>query len=243
MFQRGLFIFFIVIVQVIADVPEIFNNELLVDVENITEVNLNSLFDQNIELIRNLIYEKNLDPLAMPDRILEILDTLPLATLHLRDGWVQQLASIKRTGDVIARYYEKNLTIEFDLGWEDIDVNYIYAFRALLYLREGNFHGYFNNVRISAMGNIDLETYNLQLKYFKIVDSGDFTFELSGNVADYLINAISRVVTTFAKERVLREIEYHFINSIQEKIDEINELLPEPVKEQAIKYLVEILKE
>ncbi|KAK0158468.1 hypothetical protein PV328_009465 [Microctonus aethiopoides] len=242
MFRRDLFIFFmtIAIVQVIADVSETFNNEPLVHVENITEANLNSLFDQNIELIRNIIYEKNLDPLEMPDRILGIADTLPFAKLHLRDGWVQQLASIKRTGDVIARYYERNLTIEFDLGWQDIDVNY--AFRALLYLREGNFHGYFNNVRVSAMGNIDLETYNLQLKFFKIIDAGDFAFELSGNIADYLINAMSRVVTTFAKERVLREIEYHFVNSIQEKIDEINELLPEPMKTKAVKYLEQISK-
>lgn len=46
------------------------------DVQNITEANLNSLFDQNIELIKNMIYEKNLDPLEMPDRILGIADTV-----------------------------------------------------------------------------------------------------------------------------------------------------------------------
>ncbi|XP_034938488.1 uncharacterized protein [Chelonus insularis] len=191
--------------------------------KKMAEVIMNDSFDKNLPSIREFILSNGMDPMAMPDYTFPITFPFGVGKVHLQKGWVQDMVTIRRTGDVILRYNIFTMKFDFDLGWENVDVAYDYTIRFLGYLRKGLFHGRFHNLKVKIVGSMDLKTHQLKLDLLKFMDVEDFTLKLEGHLTDHLINVMSRILTAFAKERVLREVEYQSTKIITEKIREINE--------------------
>ncbi|KAG8042461.1 hypothetical protein G9C98_005095, partial [Cotesia typhae] len=186
-----------------------------------TAIILNDSFDVNLPLIRNYMKKNGMEPLQMPDHIITFSD-LGVGKVHLQRGWIQNLVRIERTGDVILRYNNKFLYYDFDLGWDNLYVNGDYTMRYLFLTRKGSFTGRFRNLRIRVLGTLDLKTQFLKLEFFKFVD-----VELEGHLSDHFINVLTKVLTVFARNQVLREIEYQSTVLIKNKIKEINEMKPD----------------
>ncbi|XP_057328975.1 uncharacterized protein LOC130669857 [Microplitis mediator] len=190
------------------------------------ELILNEIFDKNLALIRSFIKLLQMDPLQVPDHLITMTD-LGIGKTHLQGGWVQNLVTIKRSGDVILRYNDKAFSCDFDLGWDSIYLNYDYTIRYLMFTRKGSFTGSFKNLRVRVLASMDLEKSSLKLEFFKFVEVDNFTLRLEGHLTDHLINILTRALTIFAKSQVLREIEFQSTNIIEKKLKEINELKPE----------------
>ncbi|XP_044582569.1 uncharacterized protein LOC123263692 [Cotesia glomerata] len=190
-----------------------------------TEIILNDRFDLNLPLIRGYIKKNGMEPLQIPDHIITFTD-LGVGKVHLQRGLIQNLVRIKRTGDVILHYNNKFLYFDFDLGWDNLYMTCDYTMRYLLLTRKGSFTGSFRNLRVRVLGTFNLNTHFLKLEFFKIVDVDDFTIRLEGHLSDHLINVLTKVLTLFARNQVLRKIEYQSTVLIKNKINEINELKP-----------------
>ncbi|XP_014296379.1 uncharacterized protein LOC106693396 [Microplitis demolitor] len=190
------------------------------------EVILNEIFDKNLALIRNTIKLLGMDPLKVPDHLITMTD-VGIGKTHLQGGWVQNLVTIKRSGDVILRYNDKTFSCDFDLGWDSIYLNYGYTIRYLMFTRKGSFTGRFKNLRVRVLASVDLEKSFLKLEFFKFVEVDNFTLRLEGHLTDHLINILTRALTVFAKSQILREIEYQSTSILEKKLKEINELKPE----------------
>ncbi|XP_011299111.1 uncharacterized protein [Fopius arisanus] len=208
--------------------PEI-NDENLSVMNQITQVDLNNLFDKSLPLIQKMIIKGGLDPLNMPDQILSISDIPGLnPMIHLQRGWVQETETIKRSGDVIVRYGGKVIEFDAALGWNHLDATYTYTLRYFLFTRKGTFNGRFDDVKVQLLGSFDLNTRKINLRFFKITGIGGFSLKIHGHLLDHVLNAFTKVVTIFSRDLVVREIEYRFELALQDKIKEVNDLIPEP---------------
>ncbi|XP_063993814.1 uncharacterized protein LOC135171290 isoform X2 [Diachasmimorpha longicaudata] len=231
------FHFVIVLVALGAQVQsheDVVNSELegegfISEMKQITEVDLNDLFDKALPLIQETIITTGLDPLSMPDQILSAGYIPGLnPKIQLQRGWVQQGSTIRRNGDVIVRYSNKVIDFDAALSWDHLDVTYAYTLRYLLLTRKGDFDGRFDDVKVQVIGSFNINTRKIKLRFLKITDIGRFSLKIHGHLLDHVLNALGKVVSVFCRDLLVREIEYRFELGLQEKIKEINDLIPEP---------------
>ncbi|XP_015118603.1 uncharacterized protein LOC107042200 [Diachasma alloeum] len=201
----------------------------LSEMKQVTQVDLNDLFDKSLPLIREAIVKARLDPLSMPDQILSVGYIPGLnPKIQLQHGWTQQGSTIRRNGDVIVRYSNKMIEFDAALSWDHLDVTYAYTLRYLLFTRKGDFNGRFDDVKVQVIGSFNISTHKINLRFFKITNIGRFSLKIHGHLLDHVLNALTKGVTVFCRDLVIREIEYRFELGLQEKIKEINDLIPEP---------------
>ncbi|XP_032670249.1 uncharacterized protein LOC116843708 [Odontomachus brunneus] len=194
---------------------------------------LDEQFDRQVSHLRAFILKNGLDPMDVIDMSEPLLPDMPgifKGQVDLKQGWVQNLSKIKRAGHVIAKYSDKILVLDMDLGFDVMDFNYAYHIKYLLFERSGDLYGRFYNLKTKVLVTIDLNDYHISLDSIKFTEVGKYDIKFEGHLLDPILNVATKVVTTVFKKFVLAYIEEHTMIVVRAKLDEINGLIPHPNK-------------
>ncbi|XP_043284133.1 uncharacterized protein [Venturia canescens] len=195
----------------------------------VQEMNLSSTFDNFLPKIRKFITMNGYDPMEIPD--VEIpLSPLPgfLKTkMEMHHGYLQEVSTIYRTGDIIWQWTDVKGALYLNIGFETLDMSYEYALQYMLYRRKGDCYGRYHNVSASMLIDVDLVNHKGSLRFFKFTGFGDFKLRLEGHVADKLINVIIEAVTKIFRKEVLILVELKAQEEIEKMLKDINVSIPD----------------
>ncbi|XP_063993817.1 uncharacterized protein LOC135171292 isoform X2 [Diachasmimorpha longicaudata] len=167
-----------------------------------------------------------MDPMSLPAMNLPAPDIpgfKPKVELH--NGLIHGISNLTRSGDIIQHIYESSSKVEVQVSWKELEVDYDYSVKYLFFNRKGGLTGRFPNLNIGMMGSVDFKARKVDLRYLKIIDSGDFSLKLRGHLMDTVANAALKALTVTFRKRMLREMEHQMNNAVQLKIKEVNNWL------------------
>ncbi|XP_051163827.1 uncharacterized protein LOC127283170 [Leptopilina boulardi] len=195
----------------------------------IVEANFNKLIDENLPKIRGSIIASGMDPLEMDDMLIPVtgLPGIFKGKMALTDGWLQQLSHIERIGNSRMCYSDRKLSIEMNLGWQNLSFDYRYLFEYLLYKRKGNIHGVVTQADIYFKMIVDFETTQIILEKVKFKNSGKYDLQFEGHITDTILNTVVKVVTNFSKDFITRKLQKIFHTIAELEIKELNKNLKE----------------
>ncbi|KAL0109043.1 hypothetical protein PUN28_014262 [Cardiocondyla obscurior] len=233
-----------IIACVVHSVPlAIDTNSIVDDVE--IRANLDKTVDDLLPSIRKLIVKNGMDPMRITDISEYIFPDLPgklKGSLDLQKGWVQNLSQVKRTNNVTAIYKNKRLTLDMNLGFNVMDFNYEYYLKHLLYKRQGDVYGRLYDLDVNVVATVDLKEYHLILDSIKFSDIGKYDIKFEGHILDNLLNAITKIITTVFRSRILPVIEDFAAVVFKAKLDEWNTKLPKPSRIEIINTWLDIVE-
>ncbi|XP_043477418.1 uncharacterized protein LOC122508242 [Leptopilina heterotoma] len=191
------------------------------------EANFDKLIDENLPKIRGSIISSGMDPLELDDTTIPVIGLPGIfkGKISLTDGWLQQLSHIERIGNSHLTYSDKKLTIEMNLGWQNLSFDYRYLFEYLLYKRKGNIHGVVTKADIYFKIMVDFETTEVKLEKVKFKNSGKYDLQFEGHIIDPILNTVVKVVSNFSKDFITRKLQKIFYSIADLEIKEINKNL------------------
>ncbi|XP_011869448.1 PREDICTED: uncharacterized protein LOC105562897 [Vollenhovia emeryi] len=201
--------------------------------------------DALLPSIRKFILDNGMDPMQIADVSEHIFPLLPgilKGTVDLKNGWIQNLALVKRTGHVTAIYKSKRLTLDMNLGFDVMDCNYEYSLKYLLFKRQGDVNARFHQLDVNVVTTVDLNEYILILDSIKFSDVRKYDIKFEGHVLDRLLNAVAKIITVVFKNLVLPFIERQAEKIFSAKLDEWNSMIPQPNRTEIINRWLDIVK-
>ncbi|KAJ8956945.1 hypothetical protein NQ318_014364 [Aromia moschata] len=178
--------------------------------------------DKVFENIEELIIHQGLDPVELEDTSLKLI---PTGTIALSSGYLQNLSTLKRNGDVTVTYYSSSSTLEINvpIKFETLTVSYEYLTKILLLRIKGEAHGKVENLNIDVRLGFNFTTYEASLDNFDIGNTGKLSLIFTGNgLVDWIVNIMTTVVTTFLKPVILNMTKSVIRGGLQAALDAIN---------------------
>ncbi|CAH2001845.1 unnamed protein product [Acanthoscelides obtectus] len=152
--------------------------------------NLNIAADQIIEHFRHVLIRNGLDPVEIPSAQFKWLAW----NFNLTNGWLEDLSTISKGGDVLATYTSRTrtITIEFPLSFDSLMFSYKFE-RYFIFHHRGDIFGKVEDVKIDCQISFNYGTYQLKLDHFQIKDKSKLSLHYSGTgifhwVTEKLIN-------------------------------------------------------
>ncbi|KAJ8686706.1 hypothetical protein QAD02_022500, partial [Eretmocerus hayati] len=132
--------------------------------ENVSQIFLNDVIDTNIDDIKSVL--GIIDPTILPD--------IKLKHGHFFDGHLRNISLVKRTGNCSAKYSDKMLSFNFNMGWTNSEIvgDYEYRYTFLFIERKGNLSGIMDHLSFDLALDIDLKHYLIILRSIQITDIG-----------------------------------------------------------------------
>ncbi|PSN47749.1 hypothetical protein C0J52_04612 [Blattella germanica] len=191
------------------------------------QANVNNYFDDLVHNIRGWAANNGLDPLSLPDHI-EAFSFQGIiiewhGELDMTNGYLKDISTLDRRGDIIANYENKLLTITANIGFEDLKFffNYLANFMDITY--DGTIDGTVTDLTIYVEIVADMETLSVHLQGFEINHTGSLNVEVHGNgLGDLLANAIVGVVTGAFKDVVMGVVEVEVRKVLEEALAQIH---------------------
>nr|XP_015835604.1 PREDICTED: uncharacterized protein LOC103312896 [Tribolium castaneum] len=196
-----------------------------------TEAILNEYADKIFQNIQNLMIHGGFDPIEMPDMHTGFNYTLIITyhgELDLTHGWLSDLSTIHRSGDVVVSYSSntKYLEITVPIAFDDLQFTYDYSAKIMGLGPTGGIEGKANSVGVRVKIGFNVETLEASLDEFSITNSGRITFHFNGNaLIDWLLNLLTDVTTILLKRVILLVVENVIKGGLSAAIDAINEVI------------------
>ncbi|XP_066143817.1 uncharacterized protein [Euwallacea fornicatus] len=195
------------------------------DTSGIFNLEMNSMIDELLNDLRNIIIRQGLDPMNLEDETLQLLGIV--GSMKLTNGWLQDLSTILRYEDIIVSYNSANKTITFlmPLSFRDLLFTYDYVTRVLLFSVSGDVHGKIVDVHMDltltydAVNGFILDNINMK-------DSGKVTIEFTGNhLVDWLTNAMTACITTVLHPLIVKILQSNVESIGKEVVVAINDYI------------------
>ncbi|CAH1368577.1 unnamed protein product [Tenebrio molitor] len=190
-----------------------------------TEANLNDFADKLFANLQSWMIHNAFDPVELPDMRAGIHN---LGEIKLNYGWLLDLSTIHRGGDVLLSYSHntKYITANVPISFNDLEFTYDYSAKILGMGPTGGIVGKVTNVQVEVVIGFNIETLRASLDEFYIVKAGQIDFEFSGNaLVDWLLDLLSDVVATLLKKLLLLVVEGLIRGGLESTIDTINDAI------------------
>ncbi|XP_063922604.1 uncharacterized protein LOC135137005 [Zophobas morio] len=196
-----------------------------------TEANLNDYADQIFANLRAMMVETGLDPLEMPDIHEEFSYTLIITyhgELDLTNGWLSDVSTIHRGGDVIVTYDTdvKFLEVTLPIAFNDLQFTYDYSAKIMGLGPAGYIDGKVTDLAVEVKIGFDPVALVLSLDEFNIVHAGNIHVEFHGDaLIDWLLDLLADLATTLLKSVILDLLEGIVRGGLDDAIQSINDLI------------------
>ncbi|XP_078039623.1 uncharacterized protein LOC144471452 [Augochlora pura] len=191
--------------------------------------NINTIFDEMLPSVREMIIKDGLDPLKMKDIRHELKGIISHdGVLQLTKGWMQGMSQVGRSGDVILTYGDRKITIDAQLELNVMDLAYDYYFKYSLISRKGTFRASMNNVNMRLLLSVDLNSYKIELGSLQVVSVGKMAVKLEGHVLDKVLNAAIKAFLGVFRKEVVGTIEQQGYEVMKKLVERINAKIPKP---------------
>ncbi|XP_066255351.1 uncharacterized protein [Euwallacea similis] len=195
------------------------------DTSGIFNLEMNSMTDELLGDLRQILIRQGMDPLDLEDETLQLLGIV--GSMKLTNGWLQDLSTILRYEDIIVSYNSANKTITFllPLSFRDLLFTYDYVTRVLLFSVSGDVNGKIENVHMDLTLTYDAINEFI-LTDINMKDSGKVTVKFTGNsLVDWCTNAMTAVVTTVLHPIIIKILQNNVESIGNEIVTEINKYI------------------
>ncbi|KAG8221931.1 hypothetical protein J437_LFUL002490 [Ladona fulva] len=193
------------------------------------KVNMNDFVDRMMEKARDFMLENGLDPMQLPDTVekFEVTDLIGIkwqGELDLVKGWLQDLSTIFRTGDVSVVYKDKKMHIEAEIGFKDLVFNYDFTARVMKLSESGMVNGKASDVKIVFKAIADIFTKTIALDDLQISHVGDIDIQFNGlgTIANFIVDKLTEVVIALFKEPILEMVETEVRKTLEDVLANID---------------------
>jgi hypothetical protein len=196
-----------------------------------TQAVLNDYADKIFTNLQNLMIHNGFDPLEMPDLHTGFNYTLIITyygDLDLTNGWLSDISTMHRGGDVLVEYSSntRNLEITVPITFNDLMFTYDYAATIMGLGPKGGIDGKITDINIEAKLGFNTETFEATLEEFYITHTGTIHVEFNGNdLIDWLLNLLTDVATVILKEAILLVVEGIVRDGLNTAVDAINDAI------------------
>lgn len=192
------------------------------------EASANEYFDRTLVNFRKLILDNALDPFALPEVKIEVVGT----GIDLREGHLDGLSNVHRTGDAQMTYDGEWLGIEGHIGFNGLGAGYTCRFEILHIGHDVSATASITETSIHFAAKISSKTLKIELESFDIENVGNIVVDISGlGPFDWLLEPLAEAIANVLKGAVVdlinvvvKPILAKFIESI-DIIDILNHLL------------------
>ncbi|XP_044267281.1 uncharacterized protein LOC123013047 [Tribolium madens] len=216
-----------------------------------TEAVINEYADKIFTNLRVLMIHGGFDPIEMPDQHSGFNYTLIITyhgELDLTHGWLSDISTIHRGGDVVVTYSSnsKYLEVTVPIAFDDMQFTYDYSAKIMGLGPRGGIEGKISALTCEVKIGFDVDKIHASLDEFYITHSGHITFHFNGNaLVDWLLNLLTDVVTVLLKEVILLVVEGVVRGGLTTAVDAINDAIngflnpttPIPETTTALMYL------
>ncbi|EFA03851.1 uncharacterized protein LOC660232 [Tribolium castaneum] len=195
-----------------------------------TEAIINDYADKIFANLHDLMIH-GFDPIEMPDQHSGFNYTLIITyhgELDLTHGWLSDISTIHRGGDVVVTYSSntKYLEVTVPIAFDDMQFTYDYSAKIMGLGPTGGIEGKIAKLTCEVKIGFDVEAIQASLDEFYITNSGHITFHFNGNVlVDWLLNLLTDVTTILLKEVILLVVEGVVRGGLTSAVDAINDAI------------------
>jgi len=192
---------------------------------------MNPFIDEELADLRSVIIRGGMDPLELEDETLQFLAGI-IGSIKLTSGWLQDISTIARNGDVIITYNSatKRITFSVPLSFKVLLFTYKYLTRVTLLSISGDVQGKIDDVRMNLLLTYDANLQSFVLDGLSMKNSGKVTVKFTGNnLVDWITNAMTSVITTVLHPIIVailqsnvKSIGYGIVDAMNEYIREHN---------------------
>jgi len=183
---------------------------------------LNDYTDDCLVNLNKFIIAQSLDPLPMPDIEEEFSWKIWPITYHgemsLKNGWLQGMGTMVRTGDVTLKYQYPYVNIHTPIGFEKILFNYDYKAKFMGIGPSGGLDGSVTGCKFTFDLNLHMVNLKASLDKFKIDNLGSISLKFTGNIlVDWMLNIFVSVTIPMVKP-IIKIVVQGFCSSLFEGI-------------------------
>ncbi|KAJ3653534.1 hypothetical protein Zmor_012781 [Zophobas morio] len=196
-----------------------------------TEANLNDYADKIFANIQQFLIHSGYDPVELPDLEAGFNYTLIITyqgELQLTKGWLEDISTVHRGGDVIVTYSTeaKFLEVTVPIAFDDLQFTYEYSAEIMGLGPTGGIDGKIANIEVEVKIGFDVTNLVLSLDEFEIIDTNHIDVNFNGNpLVDWLVNLLTDVITSLLKPVILGIVENIIRGSVEDAIQSINDLI------------------
>jgi hypothetical protein len=173
------------------------------------------------------IKEHGLDPLPLPDHSEMVTRQLVFFTfhgeIHMENGYLEGLSTLRRTGDVTISYTDNVIEIEASLGFSKLEGGYTWRANLMGIKRKGGVHFRIKGLDIAVHVH-QPNRYNSipELKSFEIRDIGQVSLDVDGlGSLDFIVEFLGNFITNVFKKQLTEVLQNEIRDIIQENLREV----------------------
>ncbi|XP_069687658.1 mite allergen Der p 7-like [Periplaneta americana] len=189
--------------------------------------NANEYFDSVVARIQNYAVEMGLDPLHLPDQKQEFSVQGVILEWHgeldLTNGYLQDIKTLNRDGDVLVDYDHTDLTISAKIAFGDLKLYYDYLAQIMDVGPTGQIEGIVTDLNLYVVIKVNLEELTVALETFEIEHTGTLEILLHGNgLLDIIADAIVGIVDLLFKDVIMGVVETEVKKVLEDALSQIH---------------------
>ncbi|RWS18031.1 uncharacterized protein B4U79_17225 [Dinothrombium tinctorium] len=186
-----------------------------------------TLFDEILERSKNAL-RKDYEPLSLPDQTKDFATRVfkynVSGELKLRNGAINGITTLTRTGEIMAEYRNNSVSLEADLGFENLTSSYSWSATLMHIGPSGTATVSVNSISAHLKLRQTLESAATpQLEDFQITNIRHLWVDITGlGTADYLMEIFINLISNAFKKSLANTVSNIVRNVIQNELTQIS---------------------
>lgn len=215
----GSFLFDSIKPMILQEVQQNIRGALSRELRSVPQQFPNSInpLDMAIASARNLMKERGLDPLPLPDYKADSWSS----SFHLSKGELQGLSTLHRTGSILIGFEKNTIHVTLHLGAENLKGSYKWSWGIMRNMMKRTGAMEFNleylkvSVKVQQPANLDLlpsiDKIDLDVGNIAVLSDGAGTL-------DYVVEAVFNIVPNIFRKQIIDSLEYPVCKAIEEEM-------------------------
>ncbi|XP_071455337.1 uncharacterized protein [Hetaerina americana] len=182
--------------------------------EKMVKANMNDYVDRMLKNAAQFMMDHGYEPMELPDisQPFSFKDLIGIewhGELDMSHGWLQDLSTIYRSGDVTVEYQDEKMVIKAEMAFKDLVIDYDFVAKFMKLSKKGEADGKSTGVKVAFAAMVDIAAKKIELQDFSIIHVSDTTveFEGLGTVGDFVVDAMSKVALQFFEDQIRSVVE------------------------------------
>ncbi|XP_046393894.1 uncharacterized protein LOC124161558 isoform X1 [Ischnura elegans] len=189
------------------------------------KTNMNDYVDRMLKNASQYLLDNGFEPMKLPDIVkpFSFKDLVGIewhGELDLNHGWLQDLSTIFRSGDVTVEYQDMKMLIKAQLGFKDLVFDYDFVAKFMDLSKKGEADGKAAGVLIAFSALVDLSNETIALQDFAISHVSDTEVEFTGmgTIGDFVLDAMTKVVIDVFDDEIIKAVETEARKAIEDAL-------------------------